>query len=306
MNVREWALPVYTILMQTAMGSLFFLWLIRIRESRRLDQYGKNRLLQIPLTIILVTIFFAMVGAHFHLSKPFLSLLAVSNFRTSWLSREIVFTILFFFLTFAIWLLHRLRPSAGRLIDIIGWGAILCGWAMIYCMARIYLLPTQISWNSPTTILHYIGTTFLLGSSALLAILWMDQRFVSVRNPQSAEQTLTRRPEALTLLAVIVLAAAILDISIELYQIAALRVGSGPARTSLELLFGLYQPLLFMRIGLVLIGSSWLAYNTLQLKRLQNRSHDQLLPVYASFMLLMIGEILGRFLFYATHVRIGL
>ena len=29
MNVREWALPVYTILMQMAVGGLFVLWVIR-------------------------------------------------------------------------------------------------------------------------------------------------------------------------------------------------------------------------------------------------------------------------------------
>jgi len=29
MNVREWALPIYTILMQLAAGSLLFLWILR-------------------------------------------------------------------------------------------------------------------------------------------------------------------------------------------------------------------------------------------------------------------------------------
>ena len=44
MNVREWALPVYTILMQLAVGALFVLWLIRAFvkskfSSEQLDQY---------------------------------------------------------------------------------------------------------------------------------------------------------------------------------------------------------------------------------------------------------------------------
>jgi len=305
-NVREWALPVYTILMQTATGSLFFLWLIRLRQSRRRDSDEASRLLGIPLTIILITIFFAMAGSHFHLGRPFLSLLAITNVRSSWLSREILFTILLFLLTLSIWVLRRVRLASDRLIDILGWLGILSGWTMIYCMARIYLLPTQIAWNSPATILYYIATTLLLGSSALLAMLWMDQRFAEVRAPDSSDMVFTRHPQILAVMGGVVLSTAALEIALEWIRIAWLQSGNVVARTSLDLLFELYQPLLYVRVGLVLIGSAWLAYNTFRVVRDITRYHVLLLPIYSSFLLLMIGEILGRFLFYATHVRIGL
>ncbi|MEJ2013358.1 MAG: dimethyl sulfoxide reductase anchor subunit [Anaerolineales bacterium] len=306
MNVREWALPVYTILMQTATGSLSFLWLIRLQQSRHQGSDEASRLLDIPLTVILTTIIFAMIGSHFHLSRPFLSLLAVTNLRSSWLSREILFTILLFLLTLSIWVLHRVRPSSHRVIDILGWLGITSGWIMIYCMARIYLLPTQVAWNSPATILYYITTTLLLGSSALLAILWMDQHFVEVRDPDSSGLILTRHPQILARMGGVVLFAAVLEIALEFFRISWLHSGNVVARTSLDLLFGLYQPLLLMRIGLVLIGSIWLTYNIFQVVRDGTRYRIVLLPIYSSFLLLMIGEILGRFLFYATHVRIGL
>ena len=139
MNVREWALPVYTILMQTATGSLSFLWVFRLRQSRHRGSDESSVSLDIPLTIILITIIFAMVGSHFHLSRPYLSLLAVTNLRSSWLSREILFTILLFLFTFSMWVLHRAHRSFERLIDVLGWLGIISGWAMVYCMARIYL-----------------------------------------------------------------------------------------------------------------------------------------------------------------------
>jgi DMSO reductase anchor subunit len=31
-----------------------------------------------------------------------------------------------------------------------------------------------------------------------------------------------------------------------------------------------------------------------------------LLPVYLSCLLILVGEIIGRFLFYATHIRVGI
>ncbi len=38
MNVREWALPVYTILMQMAVGGLFVLWVIRCRGGVKIQK----------------------------------------------------------------------------------------------------------------------------------------------------------------------------------------------------------------------------------------------------------------------------
>ena len=40
MNLREWALPVYTILMQLAVGALFSLWVIRALSSAK---YGERK-----------------------------------------------------------------------------------------------------------------------------------------------------------------------------------------------------------------------------------------------------------------------
>ena len=306
MNVREWALPVYTILIQTATGSLLFLWFIRLGQSRRQDLNEKSRLLDIPLTIILVTIAFAMIGSHFHLGRPFLSLLAVANLGSSWLSREILLTILLFLFTLSIWVLRRVRGASGRLIDILGWLGILSGWILIYCMARIYLLPTQVAWNSPATILYYIATTLLLGSSALLAMLWMEQHFAEVRDQETSKPIFIRNTQLLAVMGGVVLSAAAVEITLELFRMNWLQSGNVVARTSLNLLVELYQPLLYARVALVLFGSGWLAYNTFQVVRDNTRYHVLLLPIYSSFLLLMIGEILGRFLFYATHVRVGI
>jgi hypothetical protein len=96
MNVREWALPVYTVLIQLSVGALFILWVIRARSGKSQDANDMDRIFRGPVLVILLTIILAMIGSHFHLSRPYLSFLAVLNFQSSWLSREIVFTILFF------------------------------------------------------------------------------------------------------------------------------------------------------------------------------------------------------------------
>ena len=93
MNVREWALPVYTILMQLAVGAMLGLWIIRAVAIRQYGRSTIDHIIRIPVLAVFLTVVVAIVGSHFHLSQPLFSLLATLNLRSSWLSREILFTI---------------------------------------------------------------------------------------------------------------------------------------------------------------------------------------------------------------------
>jgi anaerobic dimethyl sulfoxide reductase subunit C (anchor subunit) len=306
MNVREWALPVYTILMQIAAGILLMLWIIRQQGKSKLGRDKMTQMTDTPLTIVFLTIVFAMIGAHFHLSKPYLSLLAILNIRTSWLSREIVFTILFFFSVAAIWYLRRRASHRWGLETHLGWIAIVFGWANIYCMAQIYLLPTQVAWNSKVTITYYAGTTLLLGAMAMAALLIMDFRFAEIRNPSLPTYRIPLIQSSLLWLTVLAVFMVFMVIGINFYQITFLQTAEESATTSLNLLLGLYQPLFLIRLGFIFIGVTWLISTIIQMVRKQKTIQELMTPIYGSCLLVMIGEILGRFLFYATHVRLGI
>lgn len=307
MNLREWALPVYTILMQLAIGALFFLWVIRTLNS---SKYGKEKIEQItsmPVLIIFSTILLAIIGAHFHLSKPYLSVLAILNFRYSWLSREIVFTIIVFICTGLLLLMMRFVNGYHRLKFGLGWGAVLAGFATVYCMARIYLLPTQVAWNSSVTIFSYYAAMFLLGTISLMVILLMDLRFSAGEVPQELDIRVQIIKKSFVWLTVVVTLAAILVIFLGLFQIKLLRtVDLESAQVSSKLLLELYRPLLIMRIALTIIGVTWLVTVVSYFIRTQISFMRMLEPVYIACIMIMIGEILERYLFYATHVRIGI
>ena len=64
MNVREWALPVYTILLQLAVGALIVLWLIRYLAGPN-SAPGNRPHYQQPILVIAFTSMVAMGGAHF-------------------------------------------------------------------------------------------------------------------------------------------------------------------------------------------------------------------------------------------------
>ncbi len=306
MNVREWALPVYTILMQLAVGAFAILWLIRYLAGSKFSVQEIDRIISNPILVIAFTAVVAMGGAHFHLSKPFHSYLAVLNFKSSWLSREIVFSLLFFMSTMSVLYLTYFQTHRRSLITGLGWLAIMFGSVLIYCMARIYLIPTQVAWNSPTVILSFYTTTLLLGIMAIACLMVLDLKFSEIKKENDVElrtQVLRNSMGGLTILTVALVA---LNIAITFIQIRLLAQGDLTARTSLSLLVELYLPLFVMRMVILVYASISLAVSVVRMYRLQTTPQGLMSPVYLSCLLILVGEIIGRFLFYATHIRVGL
>jgi DMSO reductase anchor subunit len=174
-------------------------------------------------------------------------------------------------------------------------------------MARIYLLPTQVAWNSTATIISYFAVMFLLGTTSLIVILLMDLRFMAGRSSADLDMHNKIIQESIIWLTVTAAVAALLVIGTSLYQIVLLRNLESPsAQASLKLILDLYQPLLNLRIGLTVLGVTWLGLIVNHYTRRRKPFIDLLGPVYIACIMVLIGEILERFLFYATHVRIGI
>ncbi|MGE5461935.1 MAG: dimethyl sulfoxide reductase anchor subunit family protein [Syntrophothermus sp.] len=306
MNVREWALPVYTILMQLAVGSLLVLWLIRRLAASRFSPQQIDYIVRNPIMVIAFTAAVAMIGAHFHLSRPFHSYLAVLNFKSSWLSREIVFSVLFFLTNTGLLYLTFFKTHLRSLITVLGWLAILFGTVLVYCMARIYLIPTQVAWNSTTVILSFYITTLMLGCMAIACLMVLDLKFAEITRSENVQlriDVIRYSFSSLTLLTIFLVAFSIAVLYTQMYLLAQ---GGLIARTSLDLLLDLYLPLFVIRIVFLLFATGLLMIAVYRIRRLRLSPQGLFMPVYISCLLIMVGEIIGRFLFYATHIRVGI
>lgn len=306
MNVREWALPVYTILMQLAVGAMLGLWLIRAGAIRQHGQAVIDYIIRIPILAIFLTIIAAVIGSHFHLSRPVFSLLATLNLRSSWLSREVLFTVSFFLVVGVLSFLQWFTPGYYRLKTALGWLAIIVGSLSVYCMSQIYLLPTHASWNSPLTIAAFLLTAFTLGVTAVAVLLVMDLKVAEVAG---APQTAVRAQivhQSFIWLAGVALVTAVINLILNLILIGQLSQGDISAQTSLILLLGLYRPLFGLRYIALFTGAGWFSLAAYSLYRQKGARHEFINPIYLACLLVLISEILGRFLFYATHVRAGI
>lgn len=307
MNVREWALPVYTILMQLGTGTLLILWLIRAANLKSISVQSMDQILRRPVIVIFFTFLVAVIASHFHLSNPLASFLAVLNVKNSWLSREIVFNILTFFACAAlIDQLNKPEHVNQRLKNSLGWAVILFGSASIYCMSRIYLLPTQPPWNHSITALMFLGSALLLGITSAAALLIMDAIFIQEHELGLAEARAALLKRNFGWMTWLITGSTILVIALNLAQNLIFAQLGGLARLSLDLLLGLYQSLLGVRFLFLLAGMATFILVTFWMVKKNKALPELTVPVYLACFMVLVAEILGRFLFYATHVRLGI
>ncbi len=306
MNIREWTLPVYTILTQLSVGALFVIWVIRMLTAAKLGLAKIDQSIRITVLILLLTMIVAIIFAHFHLSRPYLSFLALRNLSSSWLSRELLANLLYILsaglLVFTLWFVQ----GGQNLVTVLGWVAIAAGVVTEYCMAKIYVLPSQPYWNSNFTSFSFLVTTCLLGVLTIPVIFMMDLIF----QKSQARETQAVHAELLELslgrLAIAAIPLCILMAMINYFQIADLLTGTSAAQASLNLLLNIYQPLLIMRLILSFIGVGWLGVTAMKVNQNKFVPDGLLLNSFIACLLVMVAEILGRFLFYAIHVRIGI
>jgi anaerobic dimethyl sulfoxide reductase subunit C (anchor subunit) len=306
MNLREWALPVYTILMQMAVGALSVLWVIRWLASSKFTKGELDRMIRNPILVITLTSVLAMGGAHFHLSKPFLSFLAILNIQTSWLSREILFSVLFSLATAGLWYFSRYKTHHQRIITSLGWMGILFGLIVVYCMTNIYILPAQEVWNSRSMIFSFNTTTLLLGCMMMACLMMLDLKFAEIQDSKDIEIHARLIRYSFKGLSFLAFGSVLLDIGITLFQISMLREGDVTAQSSLSLLLELYLPLLILRGILLIYASISIVYFVNRMYRQNSPPQGIMMPVYLSSLFIIVGEIIGRFLFYAIHIRIGI
>jgi anaerobic dimethyl sulfoxide reductase subunit C (anchor subunit) len=306
MNIREWTLPVYTVLTQLSVGALLVIMIIRTFIVARFESDKADKAIKVPVLILFSTALFAILFAHFHLSRPYLSFLALRNLASSWLSREILtnLTYLLFLgiFTLSLWRVNGLKW--GR--QIMAWLAVLSGLTTDFCMSRIYLLPSQPAWDSFLTPISFLITTFLLGVVTIPVLLSMDLIFKQAQGQTDQTIHLQLIDQSLGKLSVTAAGLCILTATIIYFQVASLTSGIEAARASLELLLRIYQPLLILRLVLLFIGVGWLAVGAVQMRQKQLAADNMLLRMLIACLLVMVAEILGRFLFYAIHVRVGL
>lgn len=307
MRSAEWALILYTTLMQMAVGAFLVLGALHFLALQKADAEEADRLSDRALYAIGPVVVLGVIASLLHLGNPLNAYRAINNIGSSWLSREISMTVLFAGLGAVFALMQWRKVGSFAVRAVVAGLAAIAGLVLVYFMSRIYMLPTQPSWNTIATPLQFYATTLLLGSLAVGAALVANYAYMKNQEEDAALDT------QFDLLAtsirwIVIVAIALLGIELVAFPVYISYLASGPAQAvqSASMLVGEFGVLMVLRLLLVFVGAG--VFGVFLYRRVVDCNTESFPAalVYGAFALVLIGEVMGRYLFYASHIGIGI
>ncbi|MDQ7818547.1 MAG: DmsC/YnfH family molybdoenzyme membrane anchor subunit [Melioribacteraceae bacterium] len=303
MHFAECPLILFTIMVQMAVGAFLFLGVIHHLSLVKLNDEIFTVISKPILNVTGFILVLAVIVAGFHLGNPINAFNALNNLGTSWLSREILSLILFL-LSGGFFLLIYIRQKLNRkLVFSLALITVALGYIAIASMAMVYMLETVPVWNNLFTPLAFVFTSLILGSGAILHALniIINKKKYSLLLNEFSIQKLT---DPFKIISLFILGLLFFQVIIMFSQLIYLGSGDETLRSSFGILIEKNILLIILRLLLLLSAFLWL----ISLLVKYNRTRDLLLKrkYYALYFgILLLEELIGRYLFYAMYFRIG-
>lgn len=276
--MHEWALLIFTICMQAAIGGTLMLALF-YKKISTLGVEHTLKVMKLPLIVIASLSIAGLIASFAHLGTPLNALNTIRNIGSSWMSREILFTGLFI----AAIILTLVLALAKKKVNPIALGITsLIGLIDIYCMGAIYSASLVSGWNSVHTFTSFYGTALVLG-----AVLAASLLIPSLREEEGLGKGLVKY-SFLT---------AVMGISIQLVGLAVFATAMPEVNmindmNALAMMDG-YQGTVALRWVIEVIGVGILGYIGLSFNRKLQASF-----AYAALLVVLVAEGMSRYLFY--------
>jgi anaerobic dimethyl sulfoxide reductase subunit B (iron-sulfur subunit) len=170
---EEVPLMIFTLFGQMAVGG-FWVMFWMFSPLWALVQYDATLLRALPSLVIGACLGIGMLASFAHLGTKKNAWRMLAHLKKSWLSREILFTLLFgagwLYTTCEMIFLHR------QTVEVVGITAAL-GLGLVYSMAQVYRLATMPRWNTWRTNVGFIVSACLLGQSLLASLSVIESNF---------------------------------------------------------------------------------------------------------------------------------
>jgi anaerobic dimethyl sulfoxide reductase subunit C (anchor subunit) len=307
MNARDWALITFTILTQMSVGSFLVLGIVHYYANRKAGMQAADRLSDYALLSIVVAFGLALVASLLHLGNPLNAPRAVTHLATSWLSREILSGVIFAVLAAVFAFMQWRKIASFAVRNVIAWIAAIVGLVLVYVESHVYMLPTEPSWNSLATPISFFTTSLLLGSLAMGAAFVANYAYLQrkEKDPEEAKVQSELLRDALRGIAVASVVLLGVEFVVVPIYVAYLATGSAAAIASAKLMVGPFGLVFVLRLLFAFVGAGIFGVFLYQITQSMGKEKTLGYLAYSAFVLVLVAEVLGRFLFYATRVRIG-
>jgi len=288
MSSNEWPLVFFTMLSQISVGILIGMLILWI-TIRNMETETAESLKRILLLTAMGSMGVALLLSFLHLSMPQHAVYAMSNVRTSWLSREILLASLFLLTLILCYTSARYSLPHRNLFNQLFLASLIVGLVFMWAIPKVYMIPTVPLWDTPSTPIAFFNTALMLGGGVALVVTAMLA---------SGKSTLPGIAQMQSVLFFMITAA----VFIGLLNMFLLQpdIGAVTGNLPTSVVSGNWQTL---RIFFLLAGYSalayWIAY------QLPHPGGASSIMIYIAVACLFISELAGRYLFYASYFRVG-
>jgi anaerobic dimethyl sulfoxide reductase subunit C (anchor subunit) len=288
--MKERSLVAFTLLSQMAVGAFWVLVGLRAWAAWHTGTEAAGALTDGVLLLVGPVMLLGIVSSFFHLGTPFKSWRAIANLHASWLSREVLFALLFAAGTLLFAVLQWLGWGASVARSVLAGTVALLGLALLVSMTRAYRLRTVPAWDTWTTPAAFLITACLLGGLGVGVSLG-DASGVSSELLGTARQWIALG--AIVLLSV--------DLLVILIWIAGMSAAPGAAALAAARITQEHGTIFRVRLALTVAA---VAVSGAALTPWGKGARAGAIIALA-FGLVLTAEVLGRVLFYEARVRHG-
>lgn len=275
---HEWPLMIFTVFGQCVAGALIVMGFAWLNEK---DAAVKARIVRSMFYLWLV-MGIGFMASVLHLGSPLRAFNSLNRIGSSALSNEIAAGSVFFAVGGFWWLVSaigKMPPAVGKIWLIVSQ---ILGLVFVWAMTRVYQIDTVPTWYTGYTTLAFF-LTLALGGPLFAALLLRVAKAPGQRALAAAASVLA----LLVSMAVVVL---------QSNELAAIHSSVQQASALLPD----YGSLQVWRLVLVAAGlGCWIC-------PLVRRQEPKTLALFAGIILVVLGELLGRGLFYGLHMTAGM
>ncbi|EQA6238861.1 TPA: dimethyl sulfoxide reductase anchor subunit family protein [Enterobacter ludwigii] len=275
---HEWPLVIFTVFGQCVAGALIVMGLVWLTEK---DDAVKTRLVRSMFFLWLV-MGIGFLASVLHLGSPLRAFNSLNRVGASALSNEIAAGSVFFAVGGFWWLVSvigKMPPALGKIWLVVSQ---ILGVVFVWAMTRVYQIDTVPTWYTGYTTVGFF-LTLVLGGPLFAALL------LRVANT-TYKSTFAASVSVLALLACVAV------IVLQSNDLATIHSSVQQASALLPD----YGALQIWRIVLLAAGlGCWLC-------PLMRRQEPKALALFAGVILVVVGELIGRGLFYGLHMTAGM
>ena len=243
--------------------------------------------LENPLLLALILIGSATLSSFLHLGNPVNAPRALNNLSGSWLSREILAIGVFSVSLVVTVILGWKTGNPGHLKYLVVVSSV-SGMALLWTMARVYIVPTIPAWNSWHTPVSFVSTALGLG---LLTLLFLH-----------AKESINIADHIVRIFLIVLITILLIEIvSAVTHQFKLTTMDQGMDKLVFHK--GAFYRVFLFRMAILIFTCQLVLILVIKPDLLPGYSNSFWLTLL--FILAVAQELMGRLLFYSSYFRIG-